>query len=100
MAWLSRTLLPHWPWVAGYLGLLSLLSFTLMGVDKARAQRKEWRIPERTLLLTALLGGAAGGWLGMRVFHHKTRHWYFRFGLPALFLLHLALLILLIRQAG
>lgn len=100
MAQFASFLLVHWPWLAGYWVLLSLFSFILMGADKSRARQDLWRIPERTLLLTALLGGAAGGWLGMVVFRHKTRHWYFRFGLPAMCLLHLVLLFLLIRQAG
>ena len=49
--------------------------------------------PEKTLWLFALLGGAPGGWLGMRTFHHKTRHWYFRYGFPLLAALDAALLL-------
>lgn len=73
--------------------LASLVLFCLMGVDKRRAQREQWRIRERTLFLWAILGGGAGGWLGMRVFHHKTLHRRFRFGFPALTLTHAALLL-------
>lgn len=75
-----------------YVVLLSLVAFLLMGIDKWKAKRNRWRIPEKTLLLTAFLGGAAGATLGMHVFHHKTRHWYFRYGLPAMLLLHILLL--------
>ncbi len=57
--------------------LLSLVNFILYGVDKSRAKRGKWRIPESTLLSLSLLCGAAGGLLGMLVFRHKTRHWYF-----------------------
>lgn len=53
---------------------MSLVTFCLYGVDKRRAVRGMWRVPERVLLLLGLLGGAAGGLLGMRTFHHKTRH--------------------------
>lgn len=56
-----------------YFALINILSFLLFGVDKWKAKRGEWRISENTLLLTALLGGAMGAWLGMRMFHHKTR---------------------------
>ncbi|MGM9618613.1 MAG: DUF1294 domain-containing protein [Oscillospiraceae bacterium] len=74
-----------------YLLLINLLTFLLYGIDKRRARREKWRIRERTLLLLPLLGGSLGALLGMRVFHHKTRHWYFRCGVPLLFLLQLAL---------
>lgn len=71
-------------WAAWLLGM-SLLAFVLMGVDKGRSRRKgARRIPERTLLLCALLGGAPGALLGMWGFRHKTRHWQFRYGIPLL----------------
>ena len=68
----------------------SAIDFALMGVDKWKARRGDWRIPEATLWAFALLGGALGGTLGMQVFRHKTRHWYFRFGFPLLAVLELA----------
>lgn len=74
-----------------YLLLINLIGFVLMGVDKRRAKRNQWRISEKSLFLPPLLGGTAGAILGMRVFHHKTKHWYFRYGLPALLVLQLAL---------
>lgn len=77
-----------------YVGLMSLILFIMMGADKRRAVRGAYRTPERRLFLVALIGGAVGGWLGMRVFHHKTRHWSFRLGFPALALLHAAALCL------
>ncbi|MCI8871225.1 MAG: DUF1294 domain-containing protein [Lawsonibacter sp.] len=76
---------------ACWLPAVNLAAFFLMGADKRRARRGAWRIPERTLFLAALLGGGAGAVLGMRLFHHKTRHWYFRLGLPAVLLVQLAL---------
>ena len=59
------------------LAVLSLVTLVLYGTDKARAKRGAWRISERTLLLCSLLGGAIGGLIAMRLFRHKTRHWYF-----------------------
>lgn len=78
--------------IAGlYLLAVNAAGFVLMGVDKWKAQRGRWRIPEKTLFLPPILGGTVGAILGMRFFHHKTRHWYFRYGLPALLLVQLAL---------
>ncbi len=74
-----------------WLAVINLIAFTLMGLDKRKARRDAWRIPEKTLFLAALLGGALGGTVGMHLFHHKTRHWYFRFGFPVLLILQLLL---------
>lgn len=59
--------------------LINFLLFALMGIDKKKAQKRKWRISEKTLLLLGLLGGGAGGLAGMFFFHHKTKHYYFRF---------------------
>ena len=76
-----------------YLALINVVTFFVYGDDKRRAKRPgARRIPEKTLLLMAALGGSLGALAGMRVFHHKTRHWYFRYGVPAMLLLQLALL--------
>ena len=72
--------------------VMSVVSFAAMGLDKSRARRGGRRIPEKRLFLYALLLGAVGGTLGMLVFHHKTRHWYFHLGFPALALLQAAAL--------
>jgi uncharacterized membrane protein YsdA (DUF1294 family) len=58
--------------------VISTVTFTLYGSDKARARRGAWRIPERTLLLFSFFGGAIGGLFGMALFRHKTRHLYFK----------------------
>jgi len=60
-----------------YLLLLGLITFLFYAADKRRAKRGAWRVPEKTLLLLSLVGGAFGGFLAMRLCHHKTRHWYF-----------------------
>lgn len=70
----------------------NLLAFVLMGVDKRRAVQGRWRISERTLLLSCACLGALGGWLGMRLFHHKTRHPRFAWGVPAMLVFQAALL--------
>lgn len=70
-----------------YLILLNLAGFFLMGTDKRRARRHMWRIPEKTLFCTALLGGSAGTLAGMYVFRHKTKHWYFVIGMPLILIL-------------
>ena len=73
-----------------YLLFVNLWAFALMGIDKRRAKKDLWRIKERTLFLPVLLGGGVGGILGMKMFHHKTKHWYFRFGFPAILILEIA----------
>ena len=81
---------PAWQYAAVLLGVMSVFLFVLMGTDKSRARRGAHRISERTLFVFALLGGAAGGTLGMFVFRHKTRHWYFRCLFPLLAAMQLA----------
>ena len=72
--------------------LMNLATFALFGVDKRRAIRGMWRIPERTLLTCCALFGAAGGLAGMQTFRHKTRHAKFVYGVPALLALQIAVL--------
>ena len=73
------------------LALINVVTFLVYGGDKRRAKRPgARRIPEKTLLLMAALGGSPGALAGMRVFHHKTRHWYFKFGIPAILLCQIA----------
>lgn len=65
-----------------YLLLTNLITFITFGIDKSKAKKHAWRIPEKTLFLLALLGGGIGAWLGMYTFHHKTKHTTFVFGIP------------------
>ena len=75
-------------WLAG----LNLLAFLLCGIDKWKAKKGRWRIPEKTLFGLALVGGSIGGILGMKVFRHKTKHNSFKFGFPAILLVQLAVI--------
>lgn len=72
-----------------YLLLINIAAFALFGADKRKARRNAWRISEKALFLSAVLGGSLGAMIGMRVFHHKTKHWYFVFGIPAILVLQI-----------
>ena len=74
------------------IAVMNLVSFALMGIDKLRARRGAWRISEKALFLTTACFGGLGGVLGMRVFHHKTQHWYFRVFFPVLLVVQIVLL--------
>ena len=80
-----------------YLIGINLAGFIIMGVDKKRAIRGAWRISEASLFFTALLGGSLGCILGMQHFRHKTKHWYFKYGMPAILVAQLLLFVLLFR---
>ena len=75
---------------------MSILSFSLYGIDKSKAQKGKWRISEKTLLLSAALFGGIGAFCGMYIFHHKTRHWYFRFFVPMFMVLQIAAVLFVI----
>ena len=74
------------------IAVMNLVSFALMGIDKLRARRGAWRISEKALFLTTACFGGLGGVLGMRVFHHKTQHWYFKVFFPVLLVVQIVLL--------
>ena len=76
-----------------WLAAINLVTFAVYGIDKAKAKRGTWRVPEKTLFLLPLLGGSLGALLGMRVFHHKTKHWYFVWGIPLILLAQIALAV-------
>lgn len=78
--------------------IINVTGFVIMGVDKKRAVRGAWRISEASLFSVALLGGALGCTLGMRHFRHKTKHWYFRYGMPAVFFLQVLLAAVVVRM--
>lgn len=72
-----------------YLVAMNVIGFLFMGIDKWKAKKRAWRISEATLLLVAAFGGAVGTMLGMHLFHHKTKHWYFLYGIPAMLAVHI-----------
>lgn len=78
-----------------YLIIINFIAFTLMGVDKRKAIRGAWRIPEKVLFLSAVFGGAIGAWIGMYVFRHKTKHWYFVVGMPLILFLQIGITLFL-----
>ena len=82
--------------VVYYLIGVNLLTFIAYGIDKYKARHKQWRITETSLLLLAILGGSPAALLAMRLFHHKTLHKKFRYGVPAILLIQLTIVIFLI----
>lgn len=78
-----------------YVAAVNVVAFVVYGVDKYKAQKAKWRIRESTLLLLAAIGGSAGAWLGMKIWHHKTRHAKFRYGVPAILQIQLAVVFFL-----
>lgn len=75
--------------------LINVISFALMGLDKHKARKHQWRISEKALFLTALLFGSLGTWTGMYAFRHKTRRWYFVAGMPLILAVQVIILITL-----
>ena len=84
----------------GYFIIINVIAFAMMGIDKKRARTNAWRIPEKTLFLAALLGGSIGAICGMQHFRHKTKHWYFKYGMPAILIAQLVLAAVLIYFLG
>lgn len=81
--------------LVAYFVLINITGFLLMGIDKWKAKKQAFRIPEAALFTIAVIGGSIGSILGMFTFHHKTRHWYFLYGMPAILLLQIGLFFLL-----
>lgn len=78
-----------------YLLAINALSFILFGLDKYKAKKGEWRISEATLLMMAVVGGSIGAWAGMRLWHHKTMHKKFKYGIPAIIIMQVCLVVYL-----
>ena len=70
-----------------YLLIANVAGLAIMGIDKRKAIKRAWRIPEKTLFLFSVIGGSVGTWAGMYLFHHKTKHWYFVIGMPLILVL-------------
>ena len=78
--------------LAYYLLAINAVTFIIYGIDKYKAKNAKWRIPEATLLLMTVIGGSVGAWLGMKVWHHKTMHKKFKYGIPAILMIQIALM--------
>ena len=78
-----------------YCVIINVVTFLLYGIDKLEAKQGSWRISEATLLVLAVMGGSIGALLGMKVWHHKTQHKKFKYGLPLILLAQIALIALI-----
>ena len=78
-----------------YLLAINIVSFFLYGIDKYKAKKGKWRISEATLLMIAVIGGSIGAWAGMRLWHHKTMHKKFKYGIPIIIILQVCLVVYL-----
>ena len=81
-----------------YLLAINAVTFIIYGIDKYKAKHAKWRISEATLILLAVIGGSIGAWCGMKVWHHKTMHKKFKYGVPAILLLQVALAVWIINK--
>ena len=77
--------------ILGYLLAVNIASFLLYGIDKYKAKKSKWRISEVTLLTMAAIGGSIGAWAAMRLWHHKTMHKKFKYGIPVMIIMQIAL---------
>ena len=84
-----------WLIIIIYLVAVNLFGLILMGVDKSRAKRRKWRIPEATLFLVAVIGGSLGSIAGMYIFRHKTKHMTFKIGIPVIIFVQILFIVLL-----
>jgi uncharacterized membrane protein YsdA (DUF1294 family) len=82
--------------ILGYLLAVNIATFFLYGIDKYKAKNGRWRISEATLLTMAAIGGSIGAWAGMRLWHHKTMHKKFKYGIPVIIILQVALAVYLL----
>ena len=81
-----------------YLLIINVVTFFVYGIDKYKAKHAKWRISEATLLLLAAIGGSIGAWFGMKVWHHKTMHKKFKYGVPVIFILQVILAVWIISK--
>ena len=78
-------------YLLNYLVLINVITFIVYGIDKLKAKKGRWRIPESTLLLLAIIGGSIGAWYGVKVWHHKTLHKKFTYGIPLIMAVQLGI---------
>ena len=85
-------------YLLNYLVLINVITFIVYGIDKLKAKKGRWRIPESTLLLLAIIGGSIGAWYGVKVWHHKTLHKKFTYGIPLILMIQIGLCLYWIAQ--
>ena len=78
---------------------VNVITFVVYGIDKLKAKKGKWRVPETTLLLLAIVGGSIGAWCGVKVWHHKTMHAKFKYGIPLIMAMQAGLLVCLMTKA-
>lgn len=79
--------------IIGYVIVINVITLMMYGIDKWKAKHSKWRIPEATLLIMAAVGGSIGAWTGIKLFHHKTLHKKFKYGVPGIFLIQLGIIL-------
>lgn len=79
--------------IIGYVIIINVITLMMYGIDKWKAKHSKWRIPEAILLIMAAVGGSIGAWTGIKLFHHKTLHKKFKYGVPAIFLIQLGIVV-------
>ena len=79
-----------------YLAAVNVVTFFMYGIDKLKAKRSKWRISEAALLWMAVIGGSIGAWMGIKIWHHKTMHKKFKYGVPAIIILQIAAIVYII----
>jgi uncharacterized membrane protein YsdA (DUF1294 family) len=78
---------------------VNVITFVVYGIDKLKAKKGKWRVPETTLLLLAIIGGSVGAWCGVKAWHHKTMHAKFKYGIPLIMAMQAGLLVCLMTKA-
>ena len=78
---------------------VNVITFVVYGIDKLKAKKGKWRLPETTLFLLAIIGGSVGAWCGVKVWHHKTMHAKFKYGIPLIMAMQAGLLVCLMTKA-
>ena len=78
---------------------VNVITFVVYGIDKLKAKKGKWRVPETTLLLLAIVGGSVGAWCGVKVWHHKTMHAKFKYGIPLIMAMQVGFLVCLMTKA-
>ena len=78
---------------------VNVITFVVYGIDKLKAKKGKWRVPETTLLLLVIIGGSVGAWCGVKVWHHKTMHLKFKYGIPLIMAVQVGLLLCLMTKA-